>query len=89
MNVIDNYTGKEQAKENLETWEKKSQKQLESISEISKLREEIDRNKILEENEEFLKLLADNQIWLKDLVNYVEFDKKAWEATVKGIKLSI
>jgi hypothetical protein len=35
---------------------------LESINEISKLREEIDRNKILEENEEFLKLLADNQI---------------------------
>jgi hypothetical protein len=35
---------------------------LESISEISKLREEIDRNKILKENEEFLKLLADNQI---------------------------
>ena len=68
--------------------EKKSQKQLESISEISKLREEIDRNKILKENEEFLKLLADNQIWLKDLVNYVEFDKEAWEATVKGIKLS-
>ena len=88
MNVIDNYTGKKQAKENLETWEKKSQNQLESISEISKLREEIDRNKILKENEEFLKLLADNQIWLKDLVNYVEFDKEAWEATVKGIKLS-